>query len=93
LARKNGIRLSIEAYGEPADDLTYAGRADEPMGEFWSWPRFGSVFSCTEMVSGAHVYGKKIIGAEAFTATDAERNGWDIPAISKILVIGLSAKV
>ncbi len=26
----------------PADDMAYAGRADEPMGEFWSWPRYGA---------------------------------------------------
>ena len=37
LAHKHGLRLSIEAYGEPADDMAYAGQADEPMGEFWSW--------------------------------------------------------
>jgi hypothetical protein len=73
LARQHGIRLSIEAYGEPADDLTYAGRADEPMAEFWSWDKFGAAYSCTEMASAAHVYGRRILGAEAFTASDGER--------------------
>ncbi|MGA2657601.1 MAG: glycosyl hydrolase [Verrucomicrobiota bacterium] len=74
LARRNGIRLSIEAYdGEPADDMTYGGQADEPMAEFWSWGKFGAAYSCTEMSSVAHVYGKRILGAEAFTATDAEK--------------------
>ena len=73
LARRHGLRLSIEAYDAPCDDMTYGGRADEPMGEFWSWGKYGAAFSCTEMTSAAHVYGKRIIGAEAFTATDGER--------------------
>lgn len=74
LARERGMRLTIEAYHTcPVDELAYAGRADEPMGEFWSWSRYAAAFSCTEMASAAHTYGKRIVGAEAFTATDAER--------------------
>jgi hypothetical protein len=73
LANRHGLQLSIEAYGEPADDIAYAGRADEPMGEFWSWDKYSAAESCTEMASAAHVYGKRILGAEAFTATDAEK--------------------
>ena len=74
LANRHGLRLSIEAYdGVPCDDMTYAGQADEPMAEFWSWDKFGAAYSCTEMASAAHVYGKRILGAEAFTATDAEK--------------------
>ena len=74
LANRHGLRLSIEAYdGVPCDEMTYAGQADEPMAEFWSWDKFGAAYSCTEMASAAHVYGKRILGAEAFTATDAEK--------------------
>ena len=74
LAQRHGLRLSIEAYdGVPCDEMTYAGQADEPMSEFWSWGRFGAAYSCTEMASAAHTYGKPILGAEAFTATDGER--------------------
>ena len=43
------------------------------MAEFWSWDKFGAAYSCTEMASAAHVYGKRILGAEAFTAGDGER--------------------
>ena len=73
LAHRNGLRLTIEAYGEPADDMAYAGISDEPMGEFWAWPRYSAANSCTEMASAAHTYGKQIIGAEAFTARNDEK--------------------
>jgi hypothetical protein len=78
LAHRNGLRLSIEAYDTPpCDDLTYAGRADEPMAEFWSWGigdnQWFAAYSCTEMASAAHVYGRPILGAEAFTATNLEK--------------------
>jgi hypothetical protein len=74
LAREHGMRLSIEAYGDTTvDNITYAGRADEPMAEFWSWPAFGAAGTLPEMSSAAHVYGKPIVGAEAFTAGDGER--------------------
>lgn len=73
LAHRHGLRLSIEAYdGNPCADLPYAGQADEPMAEFWSWG-FTTPYSCTEMASAAHVYGRRILGAEAFTATDGEK--------------------
>ncbi len=74
LANKNGLKLSIEAYDDgPFDDVTYGGQCDEPMGEFWSWVYGGTNYSVTEMTSAGHVYGKRIIGAEAFTATDGEK--------------------
>ena len=71
LARQHGLKLSIEAYGGPCDDLPYAGRADEPMCEFWIG---GGAFSTIkEMASAAHTYGKRILGAESFTAADQEK--------------------
>jgi hypothetical protein len=74
LAKQHGLRLTIEAYGDTTvDNLAYAGRADEPMGEFWSWPGFGAGGTLESMSSSAHVYGKPICGAEAFTAGDGEK--------------------
>lgn len=79
LAHRHGLRFSMEAYGQPPfDNLMCAGRADEPMAEFWSYTRsefgFGRHhFSCAEMASAAHVYGRPIVGAEAFTATNDEK--------------------
>ena len=84
LAHQQGLRLSIEAYdGNPCDDMTYAGQADEAMCEFWSWGH-NSAYSCVEMAAAAHVYGQRILGAEAFTASDGEK--WlHHPATIKIL--------
>ncbi len=73
LAHRRGIRLSIEAYGGcPCNDMTYAGRADEPMAEFWS-SGYDCRGYCVEMASAAHIYGKPILAAEAFTADEGER--------------------
>ena len=71
LAAAHGMRLSIEAYGGPCDNAPYAGRCDEPMGEFWIGG--GGFSSLKDMSSAAHTYGKNIIGAEAFTAADHEK--------------------
>lgn len=71
LAHANGLRFTIEAYGSPCDNIPYGGMADEPMGEFWD--PSGAMETCKGMASSAHVYGKPIVGAEAFTAGGHER--------------------
>ena len=70
LANAKGLRLSIEAYDGTVDDLRYAGRADEPMTEFWRSIYSGLPFPdlSEEMASAAHVYGRNILGAESFTS-------------------------
>jgi hypothetical protein len=79
ICHKHGLTLSIEGYGAgPLDELAYGGRADVPMGEFWIGEgRYPSIFNqCNKsMASSGHVYGKPIIGAEAFTA-DATSAKW-----------------
>ena len=82
LAAAHGMRFTVEAYGSPCDSLPYAGRSDEPMGEFWT--PSGAIETCKTMASAAHVYGKKIVGAEAFTSGDQEK--WrEHPALLKAL--------
>lgn len=71
LAHNRGLWLSIEGYDGTVDDLRYAGRADQPMSEFWQRPLYSGLPMSDlseEMASAAHVYGKPIVGAEAFTA-------------------------
>ncbi len=72
LAHERGLRFTVEAYGGPCDSLEYAGQSDEPMGEFWN-PSAGAIQTCKAMASAGHVYGKRIIGAEAFTSSSDER--------------------
>lgn len=68
LAHRHGLRLSIEPNdGTPCDDMTYGARADVPMCEFWSHG-FNTWYSVVEASSIAHVYGKRVVQAEAFTA-------------------------
>jgi len=93
LSNKDGLRLSIEAYSwdnnVPVDETAYAGQADEPMAEFWAWPcggfpRVYTANSCPGMTSAAHTYGRRIVSAEAFTSSDAEK--WQShPGTIKIL--------
>ena len=65
LAHQHGMRLTIEAYdGDPADEMRYASQADDPQGEFWlGRDYFPQVYRswqwCSNMVSAAHVYGKR----------------------------------
>lgn len=70
LARKKGLRLSIEGYDGTSDDLRFIGRADEPMCEFWQRGCYTGMPLCDivdEVSSAAHVYGRRLVGAEAFT--------------------------
>ena len=71
LAHAAGLRFTVEAYGAPCDSIPYAGASDEPMGEFWV-PN-GAMETCRGMASAGHVYGKRIIGAESFTAGNQEK--------------------
>jgi hypothetical protein len=67
-AHKNGLSLSMEPYDmNPAGDLDMAAVADVPMAEFWN-SGFITAFSVLEMSSVAHVMGKSIVSAEAFTS-------------------------
>ncbi len=82
LANQDGLQLSIEGYSwdnnVPVDESAYAGQADLPIAEFWAWPcggfpRVYTANSCPGMTSAAHTYGRRIIGAEAFTSADTEK--------------------
>ena len=66
----HGLRLWLENYGHwgyPAEFLQYGGQTDDVSGEFWATGDLGSIeLRCAS--SAAHIYGKPIVHAEAFTS-------------------------
>ena len=97
LSNQAGIRFSMEALdGDPFDEIRVAGEANEPQTEFWyrrESQAVGQSGDCSEsayrtyawtpaMVSAGHLYGRRIIPAEAFTAVPGE-NWLAHPALLK----------
>lgn len=72
LGRKYAFGLSIEPYDmNPINDFDLGAVADVPMCEFWS-VGFNSTYSCLEASSIAHVFGRPVVAAEAFTGAPGE---------------------
>jgi len=74
-AARYGLGLSLEPYDlNPTADLDLGAVATEPMGEFWSKGYgYDTEYSCIEAVSVGHTNGRKVIGAESFTADSGDR--------------------
>ena len=78
IAHQRGMKVYGEAMGMNlptiGDGLQLKGRMDIPMGEFWDRqphekPEANNVSDIREAASAAHIYGKTLVAAEAFTAT------------------------
>lgn len=69
-SKKHNMDFSIEPYDmNPSADMELGTVADMPMCEFWSVQYgFNSAFSCIQAASIAHIDGKKVVAAEAYTA-------------------------
>lgn len=77
LAKANGCIFSGEVVNPTmvADGLDYGRHVDVPMGEFWlRTPQNHKPTDIREAVSAAHVYGRAVAGAEAFTEWELK---WD----------------
>lgn len=77
MAHKNGTAFSAESVAPTmtSDGLLHYGSVDVPMGEFWlNSPTHDKFNDMLDAVSGAHIYGKPLIQAEAFTTV---RMAWD----------------
>ena len=75
LCHAQGLKFSLEPHGDFAsDDMRYGQEADIVIGNFWSGPK-GTVNPGVErlVASIAHVWGRRYVGSEAFTA---QPKGW-----------------
>jgi len=84
LAHRYGLIFSAQVYGGTYDRTQSAGRVDVPMAEFWVYqqPR---IFLGKGASYGAHLYGRRIISAEAFTGGGGKDKWRSTPASMKIL--------
>jgi len=72
-SNKHGLRTWLENYGHwgfPGEFLQYGGQSDEIGGEFWSEGDLGDIENKAASSCG-HIYGKRKISAESFTAAGA----------------------
>ncbi|MGE3109118.1 MAG: glycosyl hydrolase [Phycisphaerales bacterium] len=66
VCKNNGLLSSVEPYDGPFECSQVGRDADIVMGEFWVTS--GMSYSCKLASSVGHVHGKRIVGAESFTA-------------------------
>ncbi|QNL52358.1 glycoside hydrolase family 2 [Olivibacter sp. SDN3] len=70
VSHKHGLTIWLENYGHwgfPGEFLQYGGQSDEVGGEFWSEGELGDIENRAAS-SAAHIYGKRKVSAESFTA-------------------------
>jgi hypothetical protein len=71
VSNENNLKLWLENYGHwgfPSEFLMYGGQSDLVGGEFWNEGELGNI-ECKSGSSAAHIYGKPVTSAEAFTAS------------------------
>ena len=69
LCRADGVTFTAQAMlNIDNDNLLSRSRADKPQGEFWAYQAHGN-YDCLDAASAAHLYGRPIASAEAFTDT------------------------
>ncbi|WP_316739519.1 glycosyl hydrolase [Pedobacter aquatilis] len=86
LAKEQGVTFTAESIAPTmmSDGLLHYKTVDVPMGEFWlNSPTHDKPNDMLDAISGAHIYGKNIIQAEAFTTVRMDWN--ESPANMKTL--------
>lgn len=67
LCKNDGVTFTCQAMlGCVNDNIASRGRSDKPQGEFWGYQVNGN-YDCLDCTSAAHLYGRRISSAEAFT--------------------------
>ena len=70
ISNEHNLKTWLENYGHwgyPGEFLMYGGQSDLLAGEFWNEGELGNI-ECKSASSAAHIYGKPVTSAEAFTA-------------------------
>lgn len=85
-ANAAGLRFLVEGYGPgPFDALQVSGRAQVPMTEFWTRTPWTDNRTVKMVSSAAHIYGKPVVAAEAFTGESQTSRWMDYPYAMKTL--------
>ncbi|HEX7632446.1 MAG TPA: glycosyl hydrolase, partial [Lacunisphaera sp.] len=93
LVNDRGLRFYVEGYGAAVfDELRVAGSPDVPTTEFWTRTPWTPNRAVKLVSSAAHIYGKPVIGAEAFTGEFQTSRWLDYPYALKILGDDMSAQ-
>ncbi|QPH40206.1 glycosyl hydrolase [Pedobacter endophyticus] len=77
LAKEQGVTFTAESIAPTmmSDGLMHYKTVDVPMGEFWlNSPTHDKPNDMLDAISGAHIYGKNIVQAEAFTTVRMDWN-------------------
>jgi hypothetical protein len=77
LAKAKGVTFTAESIAPTmlSDGLLHYKKVDVPMGEFWlNSPTHDKPNDMLDAISGAHIYGKNIVQAEAFTTVRMDWN-------------------
>jgi hypothetical protein len=78
LCRKAGKLFTCEPYHQTQfNNVTAGGRADIPMCEAWTGPSIPAPYWMKLGASPAHVYGRQLVQAEAFTAPPEYGGNWN----------------
>jgi hypothetical protein len=86
LCRERGLTFYTEGYGQGVfDEMHVSGLPDVPMSEFWVRNPWAPNRTVKMVSSAAHVYGKPVVAAEAFTGEEQTSRWLEYPYAMKVL--------